>query len=239
MPMNREYHKWFSPHLNKDMELLLFGTGGRPVLAFPTSMGRFYQNEDFSLINTLSDRLSSGQLQIICVDSVDNESWYNRQISLQERARRHDQYEQYLIQEVLPFFSQRNDRVTGELNVTGASFGAYHSVNFAFRHPDIVRRVLAMSGAYSLQFLVSTGYNSEAYFNSPMDYLPSLNDDWYLSRMRQQDIILAAGSEDICRASTTQLSGILWDKGVPNNLDIWDGAWHDWPWWKLMVLKYL
>src|SRR2546421_5072580 len=149
--MNREYHKWYSPNLNKEMELLLFGTGGRPVIAFPTSMGRFYQNEDFSLIGTLADRLDHEALQLVCVDSIDNESWYNRSIPLGARAERHNQYEQYLIQEVLPFFRQRNGRVDNELNMTGASFGAYHAVNFGFRHPDIVRRIVAMSGAYSLQ----------------------------------------------------------------------------------------
>ena len=93
--MNREYHKWYSPSLGKDMELLLFGTGGRPVIAFPTSMGRFYQNEDFSLIHTLSDRLEGGALQFVCVDSVDSESWYNRSVPVGERAQRHKQYEQY------------------------------------------------------------------------------------------------------------------------------------------------
>ena len=237
--MQREYHKWHSPILGKEMELLLFGTAGRPVIAFPTSFGRFYQNEDFSLVNTLSERFDAGELQMICVDSVDTESWYNRQVPPNARAERHNQYEQYLIQEVIPFFQERNSRVASELNVTGASFGAYHSVNFAFKHPDIVRRILAMSGAYSLQFLASSGLDSEVYFNSPLDYVPNLHDDWYLSRMRQQDIILAVGAEDICRASTEEMSRELWAKGVPNNLDIWDGAWHDWPWWKLMVLKYL
>ncbi|MDQ3929167.1 MAG: alpha/beta hydrolase-fold protein [Chloroflexota bacterium] len=236
--MNREYHKWYSPHLNRDMELLLFGTGGRPVIAFPTSMGRFYQNEDFSLIGSLADRFESGALQIICVDAVDQESWYNRQAPVHDRAMRHGQYEDYLIHEVIPFFRDRNGRVEHELNVTGASFGAYHSVNFAFRHPDIVHRVLAMSGAFSLQFLVSSGFDEGMYFNSPMDYLPNLNDDWYLSRMRRQDIILAVGGDDICRGSTEQLSQVLWAKGIPHNLDIWDGAWHDWPWWKMMVRKH-
>ena len=237
--MHREYHKWYSPNLNKDMELLLFGTAGRPVLAFPTSMGRFYQNEDFSLIGTLSERLDARQLQIVCVDSVDMETWYDRRKPARARGDRHTEYEKYLVNEVLPFFRERNPRVDEDLNVTGASFGAYHSVNFAFRHPDIVKRILAMSGAYSLQFLVSTEYDQEVYFNSPIDYIPNLNDDWYLSRMRQQDIILAVGSEDICRASTEQLSRSLWNKAVPNNLDVWAGAWHDWPWWKQMVLKYL
>src|SRR5438874_13653796 len=93
--MNREYHKWYSPNLNRDMELLLFGTGGRPVIAFPTSMGRFYQNEDFSLIGTLSDHLDHEVVQIVSVDSIDNESWYNRSIPAHERGQRHKQYEQY------------------------------------------------------------------------------------------------------------------------------------------------
>ena len=178
--MHREYHKWYSPHLGKDMELLLFGTSGRPVLAFPTSMGRFYQNEDFSLVTTLNERFDAGNLQMVCVDSVDSESWYNRGVSPADRARRHDQYEQYLIQEVLLFFRDRNPRVDADLNVTGASFGAYHSINFAFRHPDLVRRILAMSGAYSLQFLTNSQLEGEAYFTSPIDYLPNLHDDWYL-----------------------------------------------------------
>src|SRR5205823_1180469 len=137
--MNREYHKWYSASLGKDMELLLFGTGGRPVIAFPTSMGRFYQNEDFSFIGTLADRITRGAVHIICVDSVDSESWYNRSIPVWDRAQRHKQWEQYLIQEVIPFFRQRNGGVDHDLNLTGASFGAYHAVNFAFRHPDLVK----------------------------------------------------------------------------------------------------
>jgi esterase/lipase superfamily enzyme len=236
--MHREYHKWYSPSLGRDMELLLFGTGGRPVIAFPTSFGRFYQNEDFSLVGTLAERFDSQSVQLICVDSVDMEAWYNRSIPLQARAARHKQYEQYLIDEVLPFFRQRNHRVDAELCMTGASFGAYHAVNFAFRHPDIVKRIVAMSGAYSLEFLIRSEYDQEVYFNSPLDYLPNLSDDWFLSRIRAQDIVLGVGSEDICLGSTQQLSDVLWAKGIWHNLDVWAGAWHDWPWWKLMALKY-
>ena len=236
--MNREYHKWYSPSLGREMELLLFGTGGRPVIAFPTSMGRFYQNEDFSLVGTLAHCIEQGAVHVVCVDSVDGESWYNRSIPVWDRAQRHKQYEQYLIEEVIPFFRERNPLVDSDLNMTGASFGAYHSVNFAFRHPDLVKRILAMSGSFSLNNLVSSDYTDDVYFNSPADFVQNLHDDWYLSRMRRQDIILAVGSEDICVNANRQLSEALWAKQVPNTLDIWDGAWHDWPWWKLMVQKY-
>lgn len=236
--MNREYHKWYSPRLNRDMELLLFGHAGRPVIAFPTSMARFYEYEDFSMIGTLAERFNNGQLQMVCVDSLDLEAFYNRSVPAFVRAARHAQWEDYLIHEVLPFFRSRNDRVNWELNVTGASFGALHAANFGFRHPDIVRRIVAMSGAYSLKFLMHGDFGTEIYLNSPIDYVPNLQDDWFLSRMRQQDIVLAAGSEDICLGSTRHLSEVLWAKAVPNYLDIWGGAWHDWPWWKLMALKF-
>ena len=44
--MNREYHRWYSRSLDRDMELLVFGHTGARVLVFPTSMGRFFQWED-------------------------------------------------------------------------------------------------------------------------------------------------------------------------------------------------
>ena len=237
--MNREYLKWYSPHVGHDMEFLVFGHAGRPILVFPTSMGRFYQYEDFKMIDTLAWRLEAGDIQLVCVDSVDSESWYNRNVPVWQRADRHAAYEGYLIQELLPWFADRNPGVRDNLVVTGASFGAYHSVNFAFRHPDLVRKIVAMSGAYSLRFLIHGNWDQGGYFNSPLDYIPNLHDDWFLSRMRQQEIILAVGSDDICLESTREMSEALWGKAVPHLLDIWGGAWHDWPIWREMAVKFL
>ncbi|WP_332368664.1 hypothetical protein [Spirosoma telluris] len=76
--MQREYHKWFSPNLSRDMELLVFGHAGARVLVFPTRRGRFHEYEDLGLVNALADRIENGWLQLFCVDSVDRESVYNR-----------------------------------------------------------------------------------------------------------------------------------------------------------------
>jgi esterase/lipase superfamily enzyme len=43
--MRREYRKWNSPALNREMELLIYGHSGSRVLVFPTSMGKFYEWE--------------------------------------------------------------------------------------------------------------------------------------------------------------------------------------------------
>ena len=54
--MNREYHKWYSPSLSRDMELLVFGHAGLPVIVFPTSMGRFFDYENRDMIGIIDKR---------------------------------------------------------------------------------------------------------------------------------------------------------------------------------------
>ena len=234
--MNREYGKTFSPALNRIMEYLIFGRGGSPCLIFPTSMGRFYQYEDFSMVYTLSSRLDSGSIQLFCVDSVDAESWYNKSIPFSARAERHGQYERYILEEFIPFIRSRN---AGSLTVSGCSFGAYHSMNFACKHPEFFHRAVAMSGKYELKFLTDGYYDDVIYFNSPVDFLPNLQNRRYLDPLRRMEIVLLAGDEnDVCYPSTVALSRILNDKGIRHILDIWRNAVHDWPVWKQMALKY-
>src|ERR1035441_2326430 len=106
--MNREYHKWYSPRLGRAMELLVFGHAGLPVLAFPTSGGRFFEFEDRGMIAALGGKIDAGRLQIFCVDSVDMESWYNRNVSPRWRIARHIQYEDYLLNEVVQLIHQQH-----------------------------------------------------------------------------------------------------------------------------------
>src|SRR5208282_4833450 len=147
--MYREYFRHPSQALGRDMEMMVFGHAGARALAFPTSMGRFHDWEDRGLVEALSERLNNGRMQLFCLDSVDAESWYADHLPPYDRAARHTQYDRYLLDEVLPFTARMNSN--SFLIVTGASFGAYHAVNFAFRHPAAVNRVLAMSGYYDIK----------------------------------------------------------------------------------------
>jgi esterase/lipase superfamily enzyme len=130
--LQREYHRWWSKDLSRDMELLVFGHAGTRVLVFPTSMGRFFEYENTGMVANLSDRIEGGQLQLFCVDSVDGESWYNKQAHPYWRVQRHMQYERYLVNEVLPMMERKNQ--TPRLIATGCSFGGYHAANLGFRH---------------------------------------------------------------------------------------------------------
>ncbi len=106
--MNREYHQWYSPRLNRNMEMLVFGHGGLPVLVFPTSMGRFFEYEEHGMIDAVRHKYENGELQAFCVDSVDGESWYNKRAHPRDRVRRHMQYESYVMDEVMPFLRGKN-----------------------------------------------------------------------------------------------------------------------------------
>ena len=138
--MVRDYIKWYSPNVYREMEFLWFGHSGRPLMVFPTSGGSFFENEDFHLIDSLADKIDRGELQVICVDSLDSETWHNESIHPASKAARHEQYDRYLRDEVVPYIQNRARR--DDLMVYGASFGGYHAANFAGRHPDVVSRAV-------------------------------------------------------------------------------------------------
>jgi esterase/lipase superfamily enzyme len=235
--MNRSYHRWFSPALQRDMELLTFGHGGARVFVFPTSCGRFFDWEDRGLVCSLGEHLERGWIQLICLDSVDRESWYANDRPPGERAWRHAQYDQYVSAEVVPWSLQLNKNPF--LISTGASFGGYHAVNFGLRHPDQVGRVLGMSGVYDIRRFVGDHYDNNVYFNNPCAYIAGEHDSARVAALRKLDIILAVGRGDPLYDSNLQLSHLLWEKGIWNALRVWDGFAHDWPVWEKMLHLYL
>jgi esterase/lipase superfamily enzyme len=220
------------------MELLVFGHGGTPMLVFPSSKGRFFEYEDAGMIGAVAYQLENGLNQVFCPDGVDDESWYNYGAHPGYRVYRHMQYDAYILNEVLPLIRAINGNQY--LIATGCSFGAYHAANLAFRHPDLVDKLICLSGGYDVHQYIHGYYDDNAYFNAPFDYLPNLNDGWYLDKLRQMRIILGTGEHDICLQDNLHLSNLLNAKGINHWLDIWgDGMQHDWPWWRPMIAKYI
>src|SRR5262249_33750044 len=133
--MNREYHRWYSPSLGRDMELLIHGHAGTPLIVFPSSKGRFFEYEDRGMINATWDRYENGHVMAFCPDWVDTESWNNHGPPPADRARRQSAYNSYIVNEVVPLIRQRNQ--SPGIVTTGCSFGGYHAMNIALHRPDI------------------------------------------------------------------------------------------------------
>jgi esterase/lipase superfamily enzyme len=242
--MNRAYHKWFSPALGREMELLVFGHGGRAVLFFPTRMARFYDYENWGIVGALYERIASGQLQLFCVDSIDAESFYNKEIEPAQRINRHLQYENYLLNEVIPFMRAQSGG--NNLEVAGCSMGAFHAVNLGLKHPHIFNKVVGMSGRYDLTVQLENyddlldGYRSQdVYFNMPQQFVSNMHDDTLLNRIRHLEIILAVGQTDPFYTGNSNFSKLLWSKNLPHNFYVWNDNAHRPRFWRQMVQLYL
>jgi len=230
--MKEEYNKWYSSNLGHETEMLIFGHSGYPVILFPTSMGKYYQNKDFGLIESVQWFIDKGLVKIYCPDSIDSESWYNRKIHPADRARNHNRYDAMILNELT--VRAREETGHDKIAVAGCSFGGYHAVNFGFRHPSVTGYIFSMGGAFDIKPQVDGYYDDDVYFNNPPDFIPGLNDP----DIRKMGIILGTSDQDICLEQNRILSDILNLKRINHWLDIRAGV-HDWPVWQEMFPAYL
>ncbi|MFT5252856.1 MAG: esterase/lipase superfamily enzyme [Flavobacteriales bacterium] len=131
--MKEEYFKWYSPNLNREIEMLVFGHSGYPVILFPTSMGSYHENKDMGLIESARWYIEQGLIQIYCPSSIDKESFYNKNIHSVHRIENHVWYDKMICHEIVE--KVKNNTPSGKVAMAGCSFGGYHAANFAFRHP--------------------------------------------------------------------------------------------------------
>jgi esterase/lipase superfamily enzyme len=240
--MNIEYHKYWSENLQQDMEFKVYGHAGKPVLVFPAQGGRFYEFEDFGMTGAVNWFIAEGLYQFYTVDSIDNQSWANPSAPPADRARRHEDYDRYIVQELAPFIRERCAPETLLLS-TGVSMGGYHSANFFFRHPDVFDSLISLSGLFQLRMFIGDYMDDNVYYNSPLCYLPNLNDPWFLEQYRRSKIVICAGQgawEESMNADISQMSAILESKGIPAWVDLWGyDVNHDWPWWRKQLPYFL
>ena len=190
--MHVEHHQWRSDHLNRDMALKVYGHWGKPVIVFPCSRGRYFDYEGMGMIEAIAGFINAGKIKLFCVDSVDEESWYNYAVSPSDRNARHEVYDRYIVQEVIPFIRDHCQSPQERVMANGCSMGAYHAVNFFLRHPDLFEGTIALSGLYRLdrpEFQLTAAELTDVYFNSPSSYLPGMTDPWYLDLYHRSKII--------------------------------------------------
>ena len=235
--MRRDYHNWYSPRLDRHMELLVFGSGGLPIVVFPTERGRFYDYENNGMIQAVAGPVEAGRLQVFCIDSVDPESWLNRAVHPHERLARHLAYESYVLYEVAPLMKKLSG--AAQIGATGCGLGGYHAFNFAMKHPDLTSASISMSGCFDMRRFMDGFYSNEFYFNNPFDYLPNMRDTWFLERYAKMRFILAVGDHDIYLAENVRMKEILSKREISCRLDVWESEeTHDWPLWQRMAVKF-
>ena len=231
--MDEKHIKYYSHYLGRDLDMLIYGHWGYPVIVFPTTMGRYYEAKDFKLIDSAHSLIENGKVKIYCPDSIDKDSWYGKHLHPSLRVLNHIQYDEFLDKELIPAILRECN--VPRVAVAGCSFGGFHAANFAFKHPDKVSHVFCMGAAFDIKSFLDGYYDDNVYYNNPTDYLPNDHnpDLWNM------DIVLGTCSGDFCKSDNERLSEILKSKNIQHWLDIrWHGT-HDWPIWREMFPEYL
>ena len=222
-----------------------YGHWGRPVLVFPSEQGRSTDWESNGMVDAVRDLVDGGRVKLFCIDSGDQHSWSNPTIPLEERARRHAGYEDWVLEHVVPYI-RHECGCADEIAVTGCSMGAFHAANFAFKRADLFPLAICLSGNYDPSAWEGWGERGEAaYFNNPLDYVAHLEGDhldWLRSRL---SVVLVCGQgqwEDSTGSldSTKRFAGLLNGKGLRCELDLWGhDVPHDWPSWRAQLAHHL
>lgn len=231
--MNIESILYYSNYLNKDMRLNIYGTGGLPILCFPTQDSKANNYESFGMVELISDYIDNQKVQLFVIDTIDEESWSSTGEG-SWRSARQESYFKFITEELVPYINSISG--SKELPFTfGCSLGANHAALTFLRRPDLFSGMLSMSGVFDSARLFNGFIDDNVYNNSPEMFMPNLpNDHPYINLYNQKKIIFCIGQgaweEGI--PSYKYLEQVFKEKGINAWFDYWgyDVA-HDWDWW--------
>ncbi len=238
--MQREYHRWYTGRLGRDMGVVVYGHWGMPLLAFPTSGGDELEMEGQGMVAALADYIDAGRIKLFTVGSNGDQSFYNKGAHPLHRSWMQRQWDDYVRAEVIPFIHMHCGGLVAVATM-GASLGAYHAANTLLKHPDAVRACFAMSGLYDMRRFMDGFSDDNFYFNNPIDYVGGMTDPGQIAQISSASLHLATGHGPFEHpAQTYDLSRALSHRGISHHLDDWGAlGGHDWPYWKHMMREYL
>lgn len=237
--METMYFKDYSSSLGRDMEIKVYGHGGRPMIYIPCQDGRFFDFEGFHMNKTLAPWIESGKLMVFSVDTIDKETWSDRSRPAYDRIRTYEAWINYLCYEVVPFAQsiamERNhwNERPGVLTM-GCSLGATHAANLYLRRPDLFDGCLALSGIYTASYGFDDYMDEVVYQNSPVDYMAGMPEGHpYVNMYNSKRAVICCGQGPWEIPDTTKALKYQFERLGAN---IWVDLWgydvqHDWCWW--------
>lgn len=231
----------YSTHLEREMKVDVYGHYGISVLFFPALNNSNDEFIDNGLISELEHLINIGKCKVFCISTVDREMWFGANSAPKEKSFMHFKFNQYVEEELVPYiYSQCGGPIP--IITAGADKGAYHAANTFFRRPDIFLGTIALSGCYDLSQFTFNYFDDNCYFNSPVHYLPNLNDSYWLSYLfSRRHIYLASGTgHNEIPHFTQTLAEILNNKGFRYSLEIKGEDYnHDYQSWNSLFKFYI
>lgn len=228
--------------LGEDLDVIVYGTAGQPVMAFAPLGQRPESLEEVGLVDELSDYLEAGVIQLFSVSNVDGESWGSDGYAV-ERAARQEAYYQAVCEEIVPLVAEVSGSDARPLAL-GFDLGATHAAVFALRRPDLFQGCVCLSGVYDASRYFGDWMDATLYDNTPCAFLPNMPTDHpYIALYNQRQLLFCCGQEgseaDSLR-TTREIDAQLQRLGVEAWCDYWGGdVSHTWFWWKKQIRYFM
>ena len=237
--MEINYPEFYSENLSRTMPMSVYGHAGRPVLFIPCQDGHHYDFANFHMTDTFQGWIDSGACTVFSIDTIDIETWSNKDGNPYDRIRLHEQWINYITREVVPYIrSWVNGRNgwTGYPGImtVGCSMGATHALNLYLRFPDLFDRCMALSGIYNASFFLGDYMDEVVYRNSPTDYMANFPADHpFIQEYNAHKAVVCVGTGAWEEPWSTQFLGQKFKElGIYIWVDVWgNDVNHDWPWW--------
>jgi esterase/lipase superfamily enzyme len=238
--VSKQPARWFSPRLEREVDVVRWGESGTPVLAFPTAGGDAEEIERFHLVDACGELLAAGRVKLYSLDSINGRALLTHEGTTGHRAWLQRQFLEFVRHEVVPAVRADCHDPDVEVVTTGSSIGAFNALACVCLYPDVFRGAICMSGTYDLRRFYDGEVGEDFYESSPLHFVPSLEGE-RLEALRKRFVVLASGegpNEDI--GESWAVARVLGDKGIPNRVDSWGAdVPHDWATWRAMLPGYL
>lgn len=237
--MDRRDHQWTVPFANRPYAVARYGWWGVPVVLFPTGGSDHLDNERFKLVDALGPLIDAGRVKVYSVDAPNRDAWTAQAVPPWHKSWVQAAYDEWLTRVFFPFVYADCEGAAPIL-VAGASLGAYQALNALCKHPEHVVAGIGMSGTYVLDRRMGTHRDDNYYYNQPVQFMPNLGPSRQLHLLQQRFFQFGLGDGHAESPDYTWwASGVLGRAGVPNHVDVWRGADHDWPTWHAMLPTFL
>ena len=235
-----------SPELGRPVHLWAHGWYGTPVLVLPSASGMAHEWELGGAIQALAPWLQAGAMKLYCVESNVSRSWLADDIPAGLKLDRHEAYEAFLLQRLIPWIQADCHTPGLPLVACGVSFGGFLALNLALRHPELFPRVLTLSGRFRVwPFLegLPPARGADAYLQQPLAYVPNLAGPPLHRVQRALDATLVVGQgahEGRCIPETLEMGAVLRERGIRTRVDVWGhDVSHEWVWWRRQLVHHL
>ena len=241
--MERDSVSHHSTYLDRDMDVIVYGDSGQPVIALGEAGVGCTDLEDHGMVAALAEFIDSGRVQLFCVGNVDSEGWLDRGGDPTAREAAIEAYYAYLTREVIPFIHKRAGNDARPLAL-GCDLGATHAALLALRWPDLIQGCVALSGVYDASFYFGDWASDATYANSPVAFLANMPADHpFVSLYRRRQLLFCCGTglyEQECERTQRLVEGQLGRMDVDTWCDYWGAdVSHGWDWWNRQAAYFM